>query len=588
MKKLINNLMYAGLILAALNFTSCQNEFEEVGGTDEQETIQANSSVAKLIEETSSHDGSYDNIVDGASCLAVQFPYTVEVNGIEITLDSREDLHLIEEIFDAVDGDDDILNIFFPITITLPDYTEIVIENKEQLIAKAEECFEGGGDNDIECIDFVYPITLFTFDVNSQISHEVIIESDEQLRRFFAELEEGDITSIDFPVTLKKYDGTEIVVENNASLATALSNAKDECDEDDDNDYNDDDFTIERLEAYLVECPWEVREMYRENVSQTDQYLEYLMVFKEDGSVIVHDHVGNVLHGTWSTSATDAGVLVTLDFDVLVDFNLEWLVYELDEHIIKFFNDNGNKIILKQRCDITPGEEPNPSILRDILSECEWIIKKVKNQGEEIDRLLGYEFKFMAEGVVTLSNGVNTSEGTWEIGLNSELVLSLMINIGDEPGVSFEWPVRELTDTRLKFDIDEIGYELILLRVCDDSANDGDVTEIRNIMMGGPWNVALYQEGEMDMTVDYAGMDFNFSTMQQVEVSVNNDPIAAGLWRLLRDSEEGLKFYINFDSNDSLGDLTDDWKIMSVTSTRIELKDESGDGTIETLVFEKP
>ncbi|MBO0321772.1 hypothetical protein J0X14_05650 [Muricauda sp. CAU 1633] len=588
MKKLINNLMYAGLILAALNFTSCQNEFEEVGGADDQETIQANSSVAKLIKETSSHDGSYDNIVDGASCFAVQFPYTVEVNGIEITLDSREDLHAIEEIFDEVDGDDDILDIFFPITITLADFTEIVIENKEQLLAKAEDCFEGGGDDDIECIDFVYPITLFTFDANFQQSNQVQVESDEQMRKFFAELEDNAIVSIEFPITLKKYDGTEIVVENNASLDMALSYAKDECDEDDDNDYNDDDFTKERLDAYLVECPWEVREMYRENVNQTDQYLEYLMVFKEDGSVTVNDRIGNTLNGTWSTRATDAGILVALDFDVLVDFNLEWVVYELDEHIIKFYNDNGNKIILKQRCDVTPGEEPNPNILREILGECEWIIKKVKNQGEEIDRLLGYEFKFMAEGVVTLSNGINTSEGTWEIGLNSELVLSLMINIGDEPGVSFEWPVRDLTDTRLKFEVEEIGYELILLRVCDDSADDGDITEIRNIMMGGPWNVALYSEGEVDMTSEFNDMDFNFTTMHQVEVSELGNVTAEGLWRLLRDSEEGLKFYINFDTAGSLGELTEDWKINMVESNRIELKNESGDGTLETLVFEKP
>ncbi|MFD2101596.1 hypothetical protein [Flagellimonas iocasae] len=588
MKKLINNLLYAGLVLMALNFTSCQNEFEEVGGTDEQETIQANSSTAKLIEETCSHDGSYDNIVDGASCFAVQFPYTVEVNGIEITIDSKEDLQSIEDIFDEFEDDDDILNILFPITITLSDFSTIVIENKEQLIAKAEECFEGGDDNDIECIDFVYPITLYTFDINVQISNEIHIESDEQLRRFFAELEEGDLISIEFPLTLKKYDGTEIVVENNAALSVALSNAKNECDEDDDNDYNDDDFTKERLDAYLVECPWEVRELYRENTDQTEQYLEYLMVFNEDGSVTVNDRIGNVLNGSWSTAETDAGVLVTLDFDVLVDFNLEWLAYELEEGKIKFYNDNGNKIILKQRCDITPGEEPNPDTLREILGECGWIIKKVTNQGEEIDRLLGYEFKFMAEGVVTLSNGVNTSEGTWEIGLNSQLVLSLMINIGDEEGVSFEWPVRDLTDTRLKFEIDETDYELILLKVCDDSAGDGDVLEIRNIMMGGPWNVALYSEGEVDMTSELAGMDFDFSTMYQVEVSELGDVTAEGLWRILRDSEEGLKFYLNFDSADILGELTDDWKINMVESNRIELKDESGDGTLKTLVFEKP
>ena len=124
--------------------------------------------------------------------------------------------------------------------------------------------------------------------------------------------------------------------------------------------------------------------------------------------------------------------------------------------------------------------------------------------------------------------------------------------------------------------------------ICDDSAGDGDVSEIRNIAMGGTWNVALFKEGELDMTADFSEMDFNFSEMNQIEVSVNADPIANGLWRVLRDSEDGLKFYINFDTGDDLAELTEDWKVVSITSTRIELKDENDDGSVDTLVFEKP
>ncbi|MDC6366631.1 MULTISPECIES: hypothetical protein [Flavobacteriaceae] len=590
MKKFLNNLLYTSLFVLVLSFTACQSEFEEVNGGEEQETITANSSTAALIEKTSSNDGSYDNIVDGASCFAVQFPYTVEVNGIEITIDSKEDLHAIEEIFDEVDDDDDILDILFPVTITLADFTEIVIESKEHLRELADKCLEGGEDDDIECIDFVYPITLYTFDVNNQQTGEVVVESDEQLRKFFDGLEDNDLISLDFPVTLKKYDGTEIVVNTNAELAIALENAKDECDEDDDDDYNDDDFDEERLDAYLMKCPWEVREVIRDNENNTDQYLEYIMNFTEDGAVTVKNRAGALLSGTWSTSQTDNGPLLTLEFETLVDFNLEWLVYEISEYRIKLYAENGNKIILKQRCDIEdPDEETGPDTLREILKECEWIIKKVKNQGEEIERLLGYEFKFMAEGVVKLSNGINTSEGTWEIGFNNDMVLSLMITMGDEPGVSFEWPLRDLDDNRLKFEIEETDYELILLRVCDDSANDGDVPEIRNIMMGGPWNVTLYQDGQENLTEEFADMDFNFSMFHQVEVSINDDPQIAGLWRILRDSDdEGLKFYLNFEDDGIFGELTDDWKIVEVTASRIELKDESDDSSMETLVFEKP
>ncbi|MEL6918360.1 MAG: hypothetical protein AAFO99_11595, partial [Bacteroidota bacterium] len=402
MKKFFNYALYASLLTMALTFTSCQEEFEELPTGDEQETIMANSSTAQLIENTSSNDGSFDNIVDGASCFAIEFPYTVNVNGIEITIDSREDLHLIEEIFDEVDIDDDILEILFPITITLADFTEIVINSKEDLRELAEQCVEGGDDDDIECIDFVYPITLFTFDVNEQQTGNVTVNSDKELRRFFAGLDENDLISIEFPVTLKLADGTEIIVDSNAELANAIENAKETCDEDDDDDFNDDDFTKERLDHLLVECPWLINEVKRSDVNQTDQYFEYLMIFTEDGTVKVDDRQGNMLTGEWSTRVTDHGALLTLEFDVLVDFNLEWFVYEIGEHRIKLFAEGGNRIIMRQFCE---DDFPNPDTLRDILRECEWIIKKVKNQGEEIERLLGYEFKFLPEGVVTLSNG---------------------------------------------------------------------------------------------------------------------------------------------------------------------------------------
>lgn len=587
MKKLINSLLYAGLIVMALNFTSCQEEFEEVAGGNDQETITANSSTAELIEKTSSNDGSFDNIVDGASCFAVEFPYTVEVNGIQVTIDSREDLHTIEDIFDEVDVDEDILDIIFPITITLADFTEIVIENKEQLRELAEQCLEGGSDDDIECIDFVYPITLFTFDINNQVTGEVSVNSDKELRKFFAGLEDNDLVSIQFPLTLKKFDGTEIVVDSNGELANALEMAKEECDEDDDNDFNDDDFDEERFDFCLTQCPWEVREVIRDNQSQTEQYLEYVMTFAEDGTVTVKDREGGILNGTWASSFTERGPLLTLEFDTLVDFTLEWLVYEIGDHTIKLYSDDGNKIILKQLCEDEPGEVPGPETLREILKECEWIIKKVKNQGEEIERLLGFEFKFLPEGVVSLSDGITTSEGTWEIGFNDDQVLSLLITMGDEPGVNFEWPLRDLNNTRLRFEVEEIDYELVLLRVCDDSVEDGDVPEIRNIMLGGDWNVAMYKENDMDMTSEFAGMDFNFSTMHQVEVSVNDDPIAAGLWRVLRNHDGDLKFFLNFGDEAVLGELTDDWYINSVEANRIELIHEDENST-ETLVFEKP
>lgn len=587
MKKYFNQFMYSGLLILAMMFTSCQEEFEPLNNGDEQEALKASSTTAQLMKRTSDNDGSFDNIVDGASCFAVNFPYTVEIKGIQITIDSLEDLHIIERIFDEFDDDLDVLEIIFPVTITLADFTEIVINGTEDLRRLAEECREGGDDDDIECIDFVYPISLFTFNPNFEETGSVTINSDRELRRFFAGLDDDDLISVDFPVTLELYDGSKITVTTNAELANAIESAKEACDEDDDNDYNDDDFTKERLDAYLVECPWYVKEITRNDMDQIAQYQDYVFNFKEDGTVSVKDRLGNVLNGEWETEIDDHGALLEMDFDVLVDFNLAWRVYEIDDHKIKLFNGEANRIIMKQICDDDNGDDTDPNTLREILKECEWVIKKVKNQGEEIDRLLGFEFKFMADGVITLSNGITTSEGTWEIKFNMESKLVMSITMGDEPGVSFEWPLRDLKNDRLKFEVEEIDYELILQRVCDDNAGDGDVAEIRNFMMGGEWIVALYTDNEVNETTTFNGYSLNFMADHQISLLEGTEAFGNGLWRVIRNSDQQLKVYLNFGVNMPFDELTDDWELVSATADRIELKDVSDDGSKDVVVFEK-
>ena len=591
MKKFFNYTFYASLLIIGLTFTSCQDEFEKLPEEEaQQEAIAANSTTAKLIENTSSNDGSFDNIVDESSCFNIKFPYAVKVNGFELTINSHEDLNAIEEVFDALEDDEDILDIIFPITISLADYAEITINGIEDLRELAQECKEGGGDDDIECIDFVYPITLYTFDLNNEETGNVSVESDKDLRLFFAGLDDDDLISMDFPVTLKLYDGSTMVVDSNAELANAIENAKEMCDEDDDNDYNDDDFTQERLENYLVECPWLIHEVKRENQMQTDQYIDYVMNFTEDGAVKIVDREGNMLNGTWSTRVAEHRVLLKLEFDELVDFTLEWYVYEIGEGKIKLYAGDGNRIIMHKGCDIV---NDDPNTLREILKECSWVIKKVYNQDEEIKRLFGFEFKFMAEGVVTLSNGDYVSEGSWEITANEQGRLVMAITMGEEPGVSFSWPLSELRNDRLKFEIPEIDYALVLQRDCDGN-DDGDVPEIRNIMMGGEWMAALMSADGTDNTNNLAGFTFSFDPDHMASAILDETgPSYPGSWRVLRNSDGHLKVYLNFGDAEPLVEVTDHWKVISVTADRIELKSYSNDYTMaeadatKTLVFEK-
>jgi hypothetical protein len=357
MKKIFNTALYAVLFIGTLAFTACQEEFEDVNTSDtEQNSFSATSTTADLMDKTSLRDGSFDNIVDGSSCFALNFPYSVNVNGLEVTIDSEDDLDLIEEIFDEFEDDEDVLEILYPITITLADHSVITIEEREDFLELARECVEGGQDDDIECIDFVYPITLFTFDVNRLQTGSVTINNDRELRYFFKDLDDDDFVSIDFPITLIRFDGTEIRVNSNAELVAELEMARDACDEDDDDDYNDDDFDEERLATLLTECPWAVLEVERNSNDQTAEYEAYLMNFFEGGIVRVRDREGNVLVGEWDLDTEDDYVELELEFDTLVDFTLEWKVYEIGAGKIKLFNGEGNRIIMRLTCD-SSGEQ---------------------------------------------------------------------------------------------------------------------------------------------------------------------------------------------------------------------------------------
>lgn len=586
MKKFFNYAFYSSLLVLAFTFTSCQEEFEPLPEEEAQEeAINASSSTAKLIEDTCSNDGSFDNIVDQSSCFNIKFPYSVIINGINLTINSVENLDVIEEMFDALEDDEDVLDIIFPITIIMADYAEVTINGIEDLREIAQKCKEGGDDDDIECIDFVYPITLYTFDLNNEETGNVIVEDDKDLRRFFAGLDKNDLISMDFPVTLKLYDGTEMVVNSNAELAAAIEGAKELCDEDDDNDHNDDDFDQERLNNYLVECPWLIHEVKRENQLQTAQYIDYLMNFTEDGVVKVIDREGNMLNGTWSTRVAENRVLLKLEFDELVDFTLEWYVYELGEGEIKLYAGDDNRIIMHSGCDII---NDDPNTLREVLKECSWIIKRVFNEGQEIKRLLGFEFNFAPEGVVTLSSGDVVSQGSWEITTNEQGRLVMAITMGDEPGVSFEWPLSDLRDDRLKFSIPGTDYELVLERNCDNDENDEDVTWIRGLFNDTDWELALFSQNEDPMTEAYGGYTYKFGVDGTITVlDQDMQEISTGKWYVYRNSDHKLEMIIRFGPDSNFQPLSNDYKILEIEENRIELKHENHNGGYDHLVFEK-
>ena len=333
MKKTLN-LLGALVLGTALLFTSCRSEESELVESPQNETLEANSRVANLLQRTAQNDGSEDNIIDNANCFDIELPVTVNVNGLEITVDSESDLDLIEEIFDEFDDDIDELEIFFPITIVLADFTEIVIENADQLEDYAEDCAgENEDDDDIECADIQYPIEASIFDTNNELVGTLTIDDDEELYLFIEDLEDTEIVTIGFPIVVILSDGTEVEAANLDQLEDILDDAEDDCDEDDDYDYNDDDCeecSVELLTDVITSCPdWYVDELERNDTDLQDEYEGFSFSFLEDGTIIATDGIDE-FQGSWSAEGSGEDLVMVIDIPELPDFNGEWSVHEIE------------------------------------------------------------------------------------------------------------------------------------------------------------------------------------------------------------------------------------------------------------------
>jgi hypothetical protein len=578
-KNFLNSILFLPVLTLVLFFASCQDEVIEIIQDAPDEVLVAESEVATLLQKTSSNDGSKDNIIDKSSCFNVVLPVHVFINGLELVIDSEEDFEVIEAIFDEFEDDDDSLDFIFPIKIVLADHTEVNIENQSQLEEYMAECSDD--DDDIECIDFVYPISFSIFNSAHNLIETKFVHNDGEMYRFVKNIRESDIVSINFPIEVSLSDGTVLNIQNMMELKHAINEAADSCDEDDDNDFGDDDFTKERLDNLLVKCPWVVHDFRRNHVSLTDHYGEYLMRFYEDGSVKLKARSGDQLTGTWTTRVSDRGALIKLEFENLVDFSLEWFVHDISNGRIKLFTDDGNLIILKKNCDIV--FDNTIERVENILKECFWRITRLNIDGVDNDhKYLGTPIKFENEHVVKLRVNGEFVTGSWEVvEINHNLVLLMVFE--DRPELILHWTITELEEHLVK--LENNNSKLILKRFCEND-EDEDVKFIKNVLNGGEWMVAAFIEGDDNKTEDYNDYSIDFKENGGILVEGNGQEIK-GAWFVLRDDGH-LKLELNFGSQSPLDEFNHRWKILEISENRIELVEFTSTGNIERkLVLEK-
>lgn len=214
----------------------CQKPIGEISFPDGN--LQKNSELGLLMANTLAFDGSFDNAIDNSSCLAVKLPVEVVVNGQALTVSSNEDILEVEDVLNEQPFDYDSIRISFPIEVILSDYSEIVLSDQSQLNSLRVNCVEGGFDEDIECVDFNYPLKFYVYDSENQLASTKEFQSDQSTFSFVSNLDQSKITTLAFPFQMTLADGSDQQIGSNEELSTLIESNANACDENDVQFYN--------------------------------------------------------------------------------------------------------------------------------------------------------------------------------------------------------------------------------------------------------------------------------------------------------------------------------------------------------------
>ncbi len=358
----MKRILYFNLLLAfglIISITSCQNEPLQTANIAPENVLATDAPLVGMIRSATSNDVSNDNSLDGSDCFSIAFPVTILVAGSPMVIDNIDDLMSLSDFLDSMPEDS--VDFVYPITIVFSDYTEVVVESEEQLEDYMDACFDGDYSDDdysYSCVNFVYPLSLSTYDLNGEFVATFEVASEWDLYDLFDEYYMSDdflyYFALNYPVTLVYMDGTETTVYSDEELESVFMNSAcydDSGDDSGDDDWGYSDCSAEELSDHLAEdCLFFIAD----GTVNFGLFLD----FNTDGSVnVFSDNMNSsVLATTTYSVENNAAGYVTININELpADFSFisgEWIVTYCDSDVLALFdNSNGTALFLVDDCE---------------------------------------------------------------------------------------------------------------------------------------------------------------------------------------------------------------------------------------------
>ncbi|WP_340199356.1 hypothetical protein [Ascidiimonas sp. W6] len=441
-----------------------------------------------------------------------------------------------------------------------PDTEEVLAANSTAAtLIERTSMKDGSNDNIIDrasCFEVQLPVTVIVNGIEFTVNTE---DDFDEIEAIFDELEDDEDTlEIIFPIIVILNDFTEETINSIDEFERLSMECGDEGEEDDD------------IECVDFKYPFRIsvfnpnNEVIETVVIESDRQLyRFVKRIEENDIVRVQFPITLIL--------ADGTELVINSLRALEEA-IESAIDDCDEDDDYDYNDDD--------CD-----DCSTDRLTEILTGCEkWEVDKlIRNNTDQAEQYIGYYFSFSADGSVTVfTNGDPLASGTWESS-GERNNISFVLNIPDFVDFNDTWRLHEVEQENGEKEVDlRKGDDRLRFESGCNNDNSGNES-LATILTVGAWEVAQYTDSGVNETADYDGYEIVFNENGSVIASRDQSPIEGG-WNI---GDGGNKLFLNFNEV-PFDEFTDDWDVISVTETRIELKDISGgDGSIDILVFEK-
>jgi hypothetical protein len=243
-------------------------------------------------------DGSFDNILDHASCVSLKLPVTIAIKSQSFQLNMREDIQAL-----GSHPDKDKIRLIFPVTVVLADYSEVTINDKDNLKSLIKSCVQ---DNDVECTDFEFPLLIYSYNLDRQLQATHTVENDRALLALMKGFKAEDIMSFKFPFRMKTIGGNSIEIGNNIQLDDHILSFDNGCDEADEVD-EPVAIDIDEFTETLTNDRWTITYFYDDEVEgdETSDFTGYEFDFKSTKDVQAKN--SGTVFGSWDVNEKVGG-----------------------------------------------------------------------------------------------------------------------------------------------------------------------------------------------------------------------------------------------------------------------------------------